>query len=67
MTDQLFSLWVLWPFLRSGGYYVVEEFDIQDGVSSAANLPSVGLLTGAKFVETPGPGGVEYLLVIRKE
>jgi cephalosporin hydroxylase len=66
LGDQLMCMWWLWPSLKKGGYYVVEEFDIQDGVGPDGNRASVGLLTGGRLVETPGPGGPEYLLVVKK-
>jgi hypothetical protein len=71
LADQLLCLFWLWPHLMSGGYYVIEELDIQNWVGPAVgpigNKDSIGLLKNAQLVETPGPGGPEYLLVIRKE
>lgn len=71
LSDQLLCLWWLWPHLKPGGYFVVEEMDIQhNGVGPAVgpdgNRPNIGLLQGATMVETPGPGGPEYLLVVKK-
>ena len=67
LADQLCCLFWLWPLLKSGGYYVVEEFDIQDGVGPAGNLASYGLLSGCRTITTPSPNGDELLVVVRKE
>ncbi len=66
LHDQLACLFWLWPFLKPGGVYVVEEMDIQDGVGPAGNLASYGLLNGCKAYPTPSPNGEELLIVVEK-
>lgn len=60
LADTLVTLFWLWPFVRPGGLYVVEDGAFQD--SDRAKL-----LFGAEVVETQGPfGGIEPLVVLRK-
>lgn len=67
LHDQLACLFWLWPYLKPGGLYVIEEFDVQDGVGPHGNLASYGLLRGVQIHRTPSPNGEELLIVIRKE
>lgn len=67
LSDQLASMFWLWPFLKPGGYYVIEEADIQNGGGPAANLESWPLLKGCELHRTPSPNGEEILVVVRKE
>lgn len=63
LEDTLRTLLYLWPSVRPGGLYVVEEF------SNVGDLwPNVcALFPFASLVETRGPfGGVEPLVVLRK-
>lgn len=60
---NLMTLLYLWPFVRPGGMYVIEEFcDVHDlGKNLKALCPYV------EIVDTPGPfGGNEPLVVLRK-
>ena len=62
LADTLCALLYLWPFVKPGGVYVVEEF---------ANIGMLRLnimeLFGAVIVDTVGPfGGVESLTVFKK-
>lgn len=66
ISDQLVSLFFLWPYLKEGGYYVIEEFDIQDGTGPMTHLESYGLFKGIQLHTTPSPNGDELLVVIRK-
>lgn len=60
---NLLTLFWLWPYLKPGGLYVIEE--MQDVNSYEAN---VGLFRGGYLLHTDGPyGGDEPLVVIRKE
>jgi hypothetical protein len=63
LPNTLMTMLYLWPFVRPGGLYVVEEF------------PNVGALRGninamwanVEIVDTMGPfGGIEPLVVFRK-
>ena len=63
LEDNLRTLLYLWPFVRPGGVYAVEEF---------ANIGAlrgniIALWPFAEIVDTVGPfGGVEPLVVFRK-
>lgn len=63
LEDSLRTLLYLWPFIRPGGLYVIEEFAnvgaLRDHVTS--------LWPSAQVIDTQGPfGGVEPLVVFRK-
>ena len=63
LENNLLTMFYLWPFVKPGGVYVVEEF---------ANIGSwrenIKLFRGAELLDTMGPfGGNEPLLVVRKE
>ena len=61
--NTLLTLFWLWPFVRPGGIYVVEEW--ADVHSCKANILS--LWPFVEIVETQGPfGGIEPLTVFRK-
>lgn len=61
LENTLLTLYWMWPFVKPGGLYVVEEWD---GVDRNRIL---GLWPNAKIVDTQGPfGGVEPLVVFRK-
>lgn len=63
LDDTLRTLLYLWPFVKPGGIYVVEEFD---NIGSLwANV--LALFPFAEIVDTKGPlGGGEQLVVLRK-
>lgn len=63
LTDTLRTLLYLWPAVKPGGMYIVEEFDnvgaLQDNIKE--------LWPNSEIVDTQGPfGGVESLVVLRK-
>lgn len=63
LEDTLRTLLYLWPYVKPGGLYVVEEF------SSIASLRRnvLGLWGFAEIIPTQGPfGGVEPLVAFRK-
>ena len=63
LVDTLRTLLYLWPFVKKGGLYVVEEF------ANVGELwPNIReLWPYAKIVNTNGPfGGAEPLIVLRK-
>lgn len=61
IEDVLLTLYWLWPYVRRGGLYVVEDGGFQD-----ANR-ALGMFPFAEVVETQGPfGGVEPLVILRK-
>ncbi len=61
--NSLLCLFWLWPFVRPGGIYVVEEWA---GIASArSNI--MALFPFAEIIDTQGPfGGLEQLVVLRK-
>lgn len=63
LDDSLRTLLYLWPFVKLGGVYVIEEFD---NIGSLwPNL--LALFPRAALAVTTGPfGGVEPLVVLRK-
>lgn len=63
LIDSLRTLLYLWPRVRPGGVYVIEEFDNVGALRS--NI--LELWPNAQIVDTIGPfGGVEPLVVLRK-
>lgn len=63
LGDSLQTLFYLWPFVRPGGLYVIEEFD--NVVATRGCI--VELWPTAKIIDTVGPsGGNEPLVVLRK-
>lgn len=63
LEDTLRCLLYLWPHVRPGGIYVVEEFDNVGGLRD--NIRA--MWPHAEIVDTQGPfGGVEPLVVFRK-
>lgn len=63
LEDTLRTLFFMWPFVRPGGMYVVEEFT--DVLSSRHNI--LALWPSASIVGTCGPlGQDEPLVVLRK-
>lgn len=63
LQDTLLTLLYLWPFVRPGGLYVVEEFAGVVGLRD--NIKS--LWPFAAIVDTVGPfGGIEPLVVLKK-
>lgn len=61
IENTLLTLYWMWPHVRPGGIYVVEEWD---GVDRDRIL---GLWPNAEIVDTQGPfGGTEPLVVFRK-
>ena len=61
IENTLLTLYWMWPFVKRGGLYVVEEWD---GVDRNRIL---GLWPNAEIVDTNGPfGGIESLVVFRK-
>lgn len=63
LEDILVTLFYLWPSVRPGGLYVVEEFCNVGNFYHHINA----LLPNALIVETQGPfGGIEPLVVLRK-
>jgi cephalosporin hydroxylase len=63
LEDSLRTLLYLWPYVRPGGLYVIEEFA---GVGSLRENITF-LWPCAQIVDTVGPsGGVEPLVVLRK-
>jgi hypothetical protein len=63
ITDTVLTLIWLWPFVKPGGVYVVEEWDS----ISEHRIALEGLLNGVEIVDTDAPfGGTESLVVIRK-
>ena len=64
LDATLLTLLWLWPFVKHGGIYVVEEWS--NAGSMRRNIEA--LFPNAEYVETAGPfGGVEPLIVLRKE
>jgi hypothetical protein len=63
LSDTLRTLLFLWPHVRPGGIYVIEEFDnIGDLRGNIAEM-----WPHAEIVDTQGPhGGIEPLVVLRK-
>lgn len=61
--DSMLTLLYLWPYVRPGGLYVVEEFYNVVGLRNHVRA----LWPFAEIVDTVGPfGGVEPLVVFRK-
>lgn len=63
LQDTLLTLIYLWPFVKPGGLYVVEEFDNVGGLRGGLRT----LFPHAQIIDTDGPfGGTEPLVVFRK-
>lgn len=63
LTDNLRTLFYLWPYIKPGGIYVIEEF--ADIGSLRRNVLSMWPF--AEIIDTTGPfGGTEPLVVLRK-
>lgn len=61
LDATLLTLFWLWPFVKPGGLYVVEDGGLQDCERVVKLFPQ------ATVVETTGPfGGIEPLVVLRK-
>ena len=61
MDSTLLTLYWLWPFVKPGGLYVVEEWSNIDRNRITSLFPQ------AEIIDTQGPfGGVESLVVFRK-
>ncbi len=66
LADQLLSLFILWPALKPGGVYVIEEFDVTEGRGPEFWREHVLLFHGACLLDAPCRAGTERLLVVRK-
>lgn len=63
LENTLLTLLYLWPFVKPGGLYVVEEFDNCHGLRDGIKV----LWPNAEVINTVGPfGGNEPLVVFRK-
>lgn len=63
LVDTLRSLLFLWPFVKKGGLYVIEEFDDIGSLRYAVQE----LWPNARIINTDGPfGGIEPLVVFYK-
>lgn len=63
LDGNLLTLFFLWPFVKPGGLYVIEEF--ADVHSHIKNI--LALWPNAQIIDTKGPyGGNEPLIVFRK-
>lgn len=63
LENTLFTLFYLWPFVKPGGMYVVEEW--HNVGADRENIKA--LWPGVEIIDTNGPfGGVESLVVFRK-
>lgn len=63
LENTLLTLYWLWPFVRPGGLYVVEEWDGANGDRRRIR----DLWPNAEVVDTVGPsGGTEPLVVFKK-
>lgn len=61
LDNTLLTLYWLWPHVKPGGLYVVEEWDGVDRNRITSLWPS------AQIINTAGPfGGIESLVVFRK-
>lgn len=64
IDHTLLTLFWLWPFVRPGGLYIVEEWANIGGCRK--NIAA--LFPNAEIVDTTGPfGGIEPLVVLRKK
>lgn len=69
LADQLLSLFVLWPYLAPGGYYVIEDVDAASNPTGAGQLKwrdNFALIRGATVHETMTASGPEPLVVVRR-
>lgn len=64
LEGNLSTLLWMWPAVKVGGFYVVEEFYTIDDPRMRTAVAT--LFPFAQFLETLGPGGAEYLTVMRK-
>lgn len=63
LANTLLTLYYLWPFIKPGGIYVVEEWENAD--ADRHRIPA--LWPNAEIIDTIGPfGGMEPLVVFRK-
>lgn len=64
LHNNLLTLFWLWPYVRLGGIYAIEEFS-----NVGANVKNIkSLFPFAEIVDTTGPsGGCEPLVVLRKQ
>lgn len=63
LDATLLTLLFMWPFVKPGGIYVIEEFS--DVGSLRNNITSLWM--NAEIIDTAGPyGGIEPLVVLRK-
>jgi cephalosporin hydroxylase len=64
LENTLLTLLYLWPFVKPGGLYVIEEFD--NVGSLRENI--YALWPNAYIINTKGPfGGIEPLVILRKQ
>jgi hypothetical protein len=62
LDNNLLTLFFLWPYVKEGGYYVIEEMQDVHCYKDCCQL-----FKGCELVPTPCPyGGEEILVVIRK-
>ena len=63
LANNLLTLFFLWPHVKPGGIYVIEEFANVGGFREEI----LGLFKGVEILDTTGPtGGIEPLVVLRK-
>lgn len=63
IENTLLTFIYLWPFVKPGGLYVIEEFDNCHGMRAGIKA----LWPHAEVIDTVGPfGGIEPLVVFRK-
>lgn len=61
LANTLLTLYWLWPFVKPGGLYIVEEWDGVDRYHICSLWPN------AEILDTTGPfGGIEPLVIFRK-
>lgn len=64
LADTLVTLLYLWPSVRPGGMYIIEEFAQVHSLRASI----VSLFHSVQIIDTPGPfGGNEPLVVLRKQ
>ena len=69
LEHQLFTMFILWPHVKVGGVYLIEEFDVQNGVGPAWHTNACRSLfaTGLMVDTMSHTGGLEPLFVARKD